>query len=108
MKLLTFDTGTGPRAGVLSGDTVLDAASLLGESRPLRDVQALLDARVRQDTRVRPVIVRAAARVRPVIVRAVARVRPTPHPPPRVGRETVPGSRWRACAGSGSVQSTVK
>src|SRR5438067_1328654 len=43
MKLLTFDTGTGPRAGVLSGDTVLDAASLLGESRPLRDVQALLE-----------------------------------------------------------------
>src|SRR5215210_4930034 len=43
MKLLTFDTGTGARAGVLSGDTVLDAASLLGESRPIRDVQALLE-----------------------------------------------------------------
>src|SRR3954452_17805203 len=43
MKLLTFDTGTGPRAGVLSGDSVIDAASLLGESRPIRDVQALLE-----------------------------------------------------------------
>src|SRR5689334_18843630 len=43
MKLLTYDNGSGPRAGVLSGETVLDAASLLGESRPIRDVQALLE-----------------------------------------------------------------
>src|SRR3954465_9062200 len=43
MKLLTYDNGNGPRAGVLSGDNVIDAASLLGESRPLRDVQALLE-----------------------------------------------------------------
>ena len=43
MKLLTYDSGSGPRCGVLAGDNILDAASLLGESRPIRDVQALLE-----------------------------------------------------------------
>lgn len=42
MKLLTYDTGAGPRCGVLQGEAVLDVTALLGETTPLRDVQALL------------------------------------------------------------------
>src|SRR6266540_1030282 len=43
MKLVTFDSGAGPMAGVLSADRVLDAARLLGVSSGLRDVRALLE-----------------------------------------------------------------
>jgi fumarylacetoacetate (FAA) hydrolase len=43
VKLLTYDRGNGPRAGVLVQEQVLDAAELLGESRGLRDVQELLE-----------------------------------------------------------------
>jgi len=43
MKLMTFDAGHGPQAGVLVEDRVLDAAELLGVSGPVRDVQALLE-----------------------------------------------------------------
>lgn len=42
MKLLTYDSGAGPRCGVLQGESVLDVTTLLGEAAPLRDVQALL------------------------------------------------------------------
>ena len=42
MKLLTYDTGTGPHCGVLQGDSVVDVTTLLGESRTVRDVGALL------------------------------------------------------------------
>ena len=40
MKLLTYDTGTGPRCGVLRGDDVVDVSALLGAAQPLRDVRA--------------------------------------------------------------------
>jgi 2-keto-4-pentenoate hydratase/2-oxohepta-3-ene-1,7-dioic acid hydratase in catechol pathway len=43
MKLLTYDVGTGPRAGVLVGDDVVDATALIGADHPLRDVRALLE-----------------------------------------------------------------
>jgi 2-keto-4-pentenoate hydratase/2-oxohepta-3-ene-1,7-dioic acid hydratase in catechol pathway len=44
MKLLTYDPGSGPRAGVLVDDAeVLDASALLGSSQTLRDVQAVLE-----------------------------------------------------------------
>jgi fumarylacetoacetate (FAA) hydrolase len=43
MKLLTYDAGAGPRAGLLVNGRVVDAAALLGHSAPLRDVQALLE-----------------------------------------------------------------
>jgi 2-keto-4-pentenoate hydratase/2-oxohepta-3-ene-1,7-dioic acid hydratase in catechol pathway len=44
MKLLTFDDGTGPRAGVLvDGDVVVDASALLGSDVTLRDVRAVLE-----------------------------------------------------------------
>jgi fumarylacetoacetate (FAA) hydrolase len=43
MKLVTYDPGSGPRAGVLLDDGVLDATALLGTAYVLRDVQALLE-----------------------------------------------------------------
>ena len=43
MKLVTYNTGTGPRCGVLQDDSVVDVTALLGASQPLRDVQALLE-----------------------------------------------------------------
>lgn len=43
MKLVTYDSGAGQMAGILSGDRVLSAAELLGVSPGLRDVQALLE-----------------------------------------------------------------
>jgi 2-keto-4-pentenoate hydratase/2-oxohepta-3-ene-1,7-dioic acid hydratase in catechol pathway len=43
LKLVTYDTGTGPRAGVLDGDRVLDLTALLDTPFVLRDVRALLE-----------------------------------------------------------------
>jgi fumarylacetoacetate (FAA) hydrolase len=43
MKLCTYDTGNGPRAGVVVNEQVLDVATLLGEPGGLRDVRALLE-----------------------------------------------------------------
>src|SRR5262249_3223648 len=43
MKLCTYDPGSGPRAGVIVAERVLDVATLLGEQGGLRDVRALLD-----------------------------------------------------------------
>src|SRR5439155_18594464 len=43
MKLCTYDTGNGPRAGVVIAERVLDVATLLGEQGGLRDVRALLE-----------------------------------------------------------------
>ena len=43
MKLVTYDGGSGPAAGVVSGDQVFNAAELLSLSGGLRDVRALLE-----------------------------------------------------------------
>src|SRR2546423_1840948 len=43
MKLCTYDTGNGPRAGVIVAERVVDVATLLGEQGGLRDIRALLD-----------------------------------------------------------------
>jgi len=43
MKLCTYDTGNGPRAGVIVNEQVLDVATLLGEQGALRDIRALLE-----------------------------------------------------------------
>jgi fumarylacetoacetate (FAA) hydrolase len=43
MKLVTYDPGSGPRAGVLDGPAVVDASALLGTPTTLRDVRALLE-----------------------------------------------------------------
>ena len=43
MKLLTYDSGSGPRCGVLQDDLVVDVTALLGLDATLRDVRALLE-----------------------------------------------------------------
>ncbi|MBX5489861.1 MAG: fumarylacetoacetate hydrolase family protein [Chloroflexi bacterium] len=43
MKLLTYDAGAGPRAGVLVDDRVVDLSALLGTRETLRDLRALLE-----------------------------------------------------------------
>ncbi len=43
MKLLTYDSGSGPRCGVLSDNLVVDVSALLGVERTLYDVRALLE-----------------------------------------------------------------
>ena len=43
MKLITYETANGPRAGVVVDGHVLDIATLLGEQAGLRDVRALLE-----------------------------------------------------------------
>ena len=43
MKLLTYDTGSGPRCGVLRDDQVVDVTALLGADQTLRDLRALLE-----------------------------------------------------------------
>src|SRR5439155_2908082 len=43
MKLITYETANGPRAGVVVDGQVLDIATLLGEQDGLRDVRALLE-----------------------------------------------------------------
>jgi fumarylacetoacetate (FAA) hydrolase len=62
MKLVTYDTGQGPHAGVLVDGQILDVATLLRESGELRDVRALLElpheplARLRAALAATPVI----------------------------------------------------
>ena len=44
MRLLSYDTGNGPRCGVIQGDDIFDVSALVGISgHPLRDVRALLE-----------------------------------------------------------------
>src|SRR5438128_7954650 len=43
MKLLTYDFGTGPRAGVLRDGWIIDVSSALGTPHTLVDVRALLE-----------------------------------------------------------------
>ncbi|MGH8055943.1 MAG: fumarylacetoacetate hydrolase family protein [Candidatus Entotheonellia bacterium] len=43
MKLCTYDSGSGPRAGVVVNERVVDVATVLGEQGGLRDVRALLE-----------------------------------------------------------------
>ena len=40
MKLITYDDGSGPKAGILTGEQIVDACAVLGQ--PVRDVKALL------------------------------------------------------------------
>lgn len=61
MKLCTYDAGNGPRAGVVVGDRVLDAATLLGEHGGVRDVQALLELANDPLTRLKPAVAAANA-----------------------------------------------
>ena len=44
MKLLTYDSGFGPRAGVLVGEDIVDATGALGAQQTLHDVRALVES----------------------------------------------------------------
>jgi hypothetical protein len=44
MKLVTYDIGAGPRAGILVDDQVVDTSALLGSAVTLRNVRALLES----------------------------------------------------------------
>jgi len=61
MKLVTYDTGSGPRCGVLQDDHILDVTALIGHRRSLRDVQALLELGERSLDRVREALARRVA-----------------------------------------------
>ena len=56
MKLLTYDTGAGPRCGVLQDDQVVDVTALLGCDQTLLDVRALLELDDSPIDRVREVL----------------------------------------------------
>ena len=43
MKLLTYDSGSGPRCGVLIDDQMVDLTALPGADQTLPDVRALLE-----------------------------------------------------------------
>ncbi len=43
MKLVSYDPGSGPRAGAIVEDTVVDVSALFGTLDTLRDVQAVLE-----------------------------------------------------------------
>ena len=61
MKLLTYETGAGPRCGVLNGDQVVDVTALIGAGQTLRDVRDLLELGESSIDRVREALARNAA-----------------------------------------------
>ena len=61
MKLVTYDVGTGPRAGVLADGHVIDATTLLGTSQTIRDAQALLELPDQPLDRLREALPRVSA-----------------------------------------------
>jgi fumarylacetoacetate (FAA) hydrolase len=82
MKLVTYDGGAGPRAGVLADDQVLDATALLGAAATLRDVRALLELGDDALDRVRAAL--AAGRAAPSVPLASVRLRAPVLQPPTV------------------------
>jgi 2-keto-4-pentenoate hydratase/2-oxohepta-3-ene-1,7-dioic acid hydratase in catechol pathway len=66
MKLVTYDVGSGPCAGVLVDNRVVDATTLLGTSHRLRDVRALLELPERPLDRLREALNRMPAPTAPV------------------------------------------
>src|SRR4051812_13475070 len=82
MKLLTYDVGSGPRAGVLVDEQVLDATALLGAVATLRDVRALLELPDSPLDRLRAAL--AAGVVAPSVPLARVRLRAPVLQPPTV------------------------
>jgi 2-keto-4-pentenoate hydratase/2-oxohepta-3-ene-1,7-dioic acid hydratase in catechol pathway len=80
MKLLVFDSPSGPRTGVLTAEGVIDVTALLGLDEPVRDVQELI-------RRADPVVERVgnllagAHSVRPVPVEGLRLLPPVLQPP---------------------------
>ena len=81
MKLLSYDVGTGPRAGVLVDQDVVDATALLGAPATLRDVQAVLEFSESALDRLRQARERVAA---PRVPLASVKLRPPVLQPPTV------------------------
>jgi 2-keto-4-pentenoate hydratase/2-oxohepta-3-ene-1,7-dioic acid hydratase in catechol pathway len=81
MKLVTYDGGSGPRAGVLDSDRVLDATTLLGVDHTLRDVRALLELPRAPLDRLREAVGRGSA---PGVALADVRLRAPVLQPPTV------------------------
>jgi 2-keto-4-pentenoate hydratase/2-oxohepta-3-ene-1,7-dioic acid hydratase in catechol pathway len=82
VKLLTYDTGSDPRAGVIvDGDLIHDATALLGSAVPLRDVRAVLEFADGAVERLRAAVGRAAA---PTVRLGEVRLRPPVLQPPTV------------------------
>lgn len=81
MKLLTYDPGTGPRAGVIDGDDVVDATTLLGSSSTLRDVRAVLEYGDDALGRLREAVGRTTS---PHVSLAAVRLRPPILQPPTI------------------------
>ena len=82
MRLVTYDGGAGPRAGVLADDQVLDVTALLGAAATLRDVQALLELGDDGLDRLRAAL--AAGRAAPSVPLAHVRLRAPVLQPPTV------------------------
>ena len=61
MKLLTYDTGNGPRCGVIQDDRVVDVSGLLATPQSLPDVRALLELEDSALDRVRDALERRIA-----------------------------------------------
>ena len=80
MKLVAFDGGEGPGAGVLTDYGILDAGQLLGSDEPMSDVMRVIE-------RVSPVVerlgdaLRRSASVRPIPLERVALLPPVLQPP---------------------------
>jgi fumarylacetoacetate (FAA) hydrolase len=82
MKLLTYDAGAGPRAGVLVDDQVVDLSALLGTRETLRDLRALLEWADDAVERVRAAV--ASRRPAPSVPLASVRLRAPVLQPPTV------------------------
>jgi fumarylacetoacetate (FAA) hydrolase len=82
MKLVCYDSGKGPRAGVVIGEQVLDVAALLGERGGLRDVRALLELPRDPLTRLKSAL--GVARAASGIALSTVRLRPPILQPPTV------------------------
>jgi hypothetical protein len=82
MKLLAYDIGSGPRAGVLDDDRVLDVSTLLGARETVPDVRALLELSDSPLDRLRGAL--ASGMAAPSVPLASARLRAPVLQPPTV------------------------
>ncbi|MCY3831625.1 MAG: fumarylacetoacetate hydrolase family protein [Chloroflexi bacterium] len=82
MKLLTYDSGSGPRCGVLREDLIIDVSALLGVDRTLEDLRALLELGDTSIDRVRGAL--ASDMAAPGLPLALARLRAPVLQPPTV------------------------
>ena len=88
--MLTYDTGAGPRCGVLHEDEVVDVSSLVGDGRLLPDVRALLEFGDSPIDRVRDALAHNLAA--PRVPLADVRLRSPVLQPPTI-RDFIPATR---------------